>query len=126
MTTELHMSFLAEPKDVNFGGHVHGGEVMKWMDQIGYALAVKYSKGYAVTKFVDNINFKSPMKIGDLVSLSAKIMSVGVTSMRIEIHVKSENLQTEVVSDNCSCEMIFVAVDKEGNKRSLKSTLFTA
>jgi acyl-CoA hydrolase len=125
MTTELHMSFLAEPKDVNFGGHVHGGEVMKWMDQIGYALAVKYSKGYAVTKFVDNINFKSPMKIGDLVSLSAKIMSVGVTSMRIEIHVKSENLQTEVVSDNCSCEMIFVAVDKEGNKRSLKSTLFT-
>ena len=125
MTTDLHMSFLAEPKDVNFGGHVHGGEVMKWMDQIGYALAVKYSKGYAVTKFVDNINFKSPMKIGDLVSLSAKIMSVGVTSMRIEIHVKSENLQTEVVSDNCSCEMVFVAVDKEGNKRSLKSTLFT-
>jgi|688.fasta_scaffold1478414_2 acyl-CoA hydrolase len=124
MTTELLMSFLAEPKDVNFGGHVHGGEVMKWMDQIGYALAVKYSKGYAVTKFVDNINFKSPMKIGDLVSLSAKIMSVGVTSMRIEIHVKSENLETEIVSDNCSCEMVFVAVDKEGNKRSLKSTLF--
>jgi acyl-CoA hydrolase len=90
MTTELHMSFLAEPTDVNFGGHVHGGEVMKWMDQIGYALAVKYSKGYAVTKFVDNINFKSPMKIGDLVSLSAKIMSVGVTSIRIEIHVKEK------------------------------------
>ena len=124
MTTELLMSFLAEPKDVNFGGHVHGGEVMKWMDQIGYALAVKYSKGYAVTKFVDNINFKSPMKIGDLVSLSAKIMSVGVTSMRIGIHVKSENLQTEVVSDNCSCEMVFVAVDKVGNKRSLESKLF--
>lgn len=124
MTTELFMSFLAEPKDVNFGGHVHGGEVMKWMDQIGYALAVKYSKGYAVTKFVDNINFKSPMKIGDLVSLSAKILSVGVTSMRIEIHVKSENLETEIVSDNCSCEMVFVAVDKEGNKRSLESTLF--
>ena len=124
MTTELHMSFLAEPTDVNFGGHVHGGEVMKWMDQIGYALAVKFSKGYAVTKFVDNINFNSPMKIGDLVSLSAKIVSVGVTSIRINIHVKSENLQTEVVSENCSCEMVFVAVDKEGNKRKLNSGLF--
>ena len=124
MTTELHMSFLAEPKDVNFGGHVHGGEVMKWMDQIGYALAVKYSKGYAVTKFVDNINFNSPMKIGDLVSLSARIVSVGVTSMRIDIHVKSENLQTEVVSENCSCEMVYVAVDKEGNKRKLNSDFF--
>jgi len=120
MTTELTMSFLAEPKDVNFGGHVHGGEVMKWMDQIGYALAVKYSKGYAVTKFVDNINFTSPMKIGDLVSLSAKILSVGTTSMRIEICVTSENLFTEVISDNCSCEMVFVAVDKQGNKRNLE------
>jgi acyl-CoA hydrolase len=124
MTKELHMSFLAEPKDVNFGGHVHGGEVMKCMDQIGYALAVKFSKGYAVTKFVDNINFNSPMKIGDLVSLSARIASVGVTSMRIDIHVKSENLQTEVVSENCSCEMVFVAVDKEGNKRKLNSDFF--
>ena len=120
MTTELTMSFLAEPKDVNFGGHVHGGEVMKWMDQIGYALAVKYSKGYAVTKFVDNINFTSPMKIGDLVSLSAKILSVGTTSMRIEICVTSENLLTEVISDNCSCEMVLVAVDKQGNKRNLE------
>jgi acyl-CoA hydrolase len=120
MTTELTMSFLAEPKDVNFGGHVHGGEVMKWMDQIGYALAVKYSKGYAVTKFVDKINFTSPMKIGDLVSLSAKILSVGTTSMRIEICVTSENLLSEVISENCSCEMVFVAVDKQGSKRNLE------
>ena len=120
MTTELTMSFLAEPKDVNFGGHVHGGEVMKWMDQIGYALAVKYSKGYAVTKFVNNINFTSPMKIGDLVSLSAKILSVGTTSMRIEISVISENLLTEVISANCSCEMVFVAVDQHGRKRNLE------
>lgn len=120
MTTELTMSFLAEPKDVNFGGHVHGGEVMKWMDQIGYALAVKYSKGYAVTKFVDNINFTSPMKIGDLVSLTAKILSVGTTSMHIQICVTSENLLTEVISDNCSCEMVFVAVDKQGSKRNLE------
>ena len=120
MSTELTMSFLAEPKDVNFGGHVHGGEVMKWMDQIGYALAVKYSKGYAVTKFVNNINFTSPMKIGDMVSLSAKILSVGTTSMRIEISVTSENLLSEIISENCSCEMVFVAVDKQGIKRNLE------
>ncbi len=103
---------------------MHGGEVMKWMDQIGYALAVKFSKGYAVTKFVDNINFNSPMKIGDLISLSARIVSVGVTSMRFEIHVKSENLQTKIISDNCSCDMVFVAVDKGGNKRNIDAKLF--
>ena len=119
MDNQLSMSFLAEPSDVNFGGHVHGGEVMKWMDQIGFALAVKYSKGYAVTKFVDNINFMSPMKIGDLISLNAKIIRCGQTSMQIEIHVSSENLKSGVVSENCSCEMVFVAVDESGKKRSL-------
>ena len=79
MNDNLEMAFLAEPNDVNFGGHVHGGEVMKWMDQIGYALAVRYSKGYAVTKFVDNIDFMKPMKIGDLVRLKAHIVYSGET-----------------------------------------------
>lgn len=124
ITTKLHMSLLAEPTDVNFGGYVYGGEVMKWMEQIGYALPVKFSKGDAVTKFVDNINFNSKMKIGDLISLPAKIVTVGVTSMQIEIHVKSKNLQTEIVSYNCSCEMVFVSVDKEGNKRNIDAKLF--
>ena len=44
MDTKLSMSFLAEPNDANFSGNVHGGKVMKWIDEVGYALAVKYSK----------------------------------------------------------------------------------
>jgi acyl-CoA hydrolase len=116
---KLEMSFLAEPTDVNFGGSVHGGEVMKWMDQVGYALAVRYSGGYAVTKFVDNIEFINPMRIGDLVRLEAEIMSIGNTSMNIRIKVTSENLKTEKVVSNCSCTMVFVAVDADGRKRFL-------
>jgi acyl-CoA hydrolase len=115
---KLEMSFLAEPTDVNFGGSVHGGEVMKWMDQVAYALAVRYSGGYAVTKFVDNIEFVNPMHIGDLVRLDAEIISTGNTSMNIRIHVTSENLRTEKIVLNCSCNMIFVAVDSDGRKRS--------
>jgi acyl-CoA hydrolase len=113
------MSFLAEPNDVNFGGKVHGGEVMKWMDQIGYALAVRYSKGYAVTKFVDNINFENPMKIGDLVHMHAEIKSIGNTSMNIFIQVESENLRIGTRMPNCSCTMVFVAMDEEGKKRKV-------
>lgn len=119
MNNTLEMSFLAEPTDVNYGGHVHGGEVMKWMDQIGYAIAVKYSKGYAVTKFVDNIDFMNPMRIGDLVHLQASITSTGNSSMTIKISVNSENLQTGKSVDNCSCTMVFVAVDASGKKRSI-------
>lgn len=114
------MAFLAEPTDVNFGGQVHGGEVMRWMDQIGYALAVRYSRGYAVTKFVDNIDFLCPMKIGHLVHLRASILSTGRTSMNIQIEVSSEELNTGRTVTNCTCTMVFVAVDAEGNKRVLE------
>lgn len=120
MQTTLSMSFLAEPKDVNYGGTVHGGEVMKWMDQAGYALAVKYSKGYAVTKFVDNIDFINPIRIGDLVKLDAEITNTGKTSIHIKISVTSENLKTDKLVNNCTCEMVFVAIDDAGNKRLLK------
>jgi uncharacterized protein (TIGR00369 family) len=119
MDNKLKMSFLADPTDVNFGGSVHGGEVMKWMDNIGYALAARYSKGYAVTKFVDNINFHNPIKIGNLVLLNAEIIKVGTTSMLINIEVKSENLVTNKLVNNCSCEMTFVAINTEGNKRKI-------
>jgi len=121
MDNKLNMSFLADPTDVNFGGSVHGGEVMKWMDNIGYALAARYSKGYAVTKFVDNINFHNPIKIGNLVLLYAEIIKVGTTSMTINIEVKSENLITNNLVSNCSCEMTFVAVDNKGLKRKISN-----
>ena len=54
---KLKMSFLAEPSDANYRGNVHGGKVMKWIDEVGYALSVQYSGKYCVTKFVDDIEF---------------------------------------------------------------------
>jgi len=89
---KMEMSFLAEPNDANYKGNVHGGKVMKWIDEIGYALSVKYTKKYCVTKFVDDIEFLKPINIGDLVKLDAEIIKVGVSSLRIKIIVNSENL----------------------------------
>ena len=119
MTDKMKMSFLAEPTDVNFSGKVHGGEVMRWIDQAGYAFAVKYSKGYAVTKWVDNIEFINPMHIGDLVHIESTLVKTGNTSMNFHVEVLSENLKTGTQVINCQCDIVFVAVDKEGNKRSL-------
>jgi len=92
------------------------------MDQIGYALAVRYSRGYAVTKFVDNIDFKKPMKIGHLVHLKAQITSTGQSSMNIDIEVTSEDLGTGLIVHNCCCTMVFVAIDDEGKKRVLSKS----
>ena len=114
------MTFLAEPTDVNFSGKVHGGEVMKWMDQAGYAYAVQYSKGYAVTRIVDNIEFVNPMRIGDLVRVETTLLSTGTTSMTFRLEVYSENLTNGLEKLNCSCQMVFVAVDENGKKRSIQ------
>jgi len=115
------MSFLAEPTDVNFSGKVHGGEVMRWIDQAGYAFAVQYSKGYAVTKLVDNIEFINSMKIGDLVIIDTVLTRVGTTSMGFKVEVYSENLTSGNRVLNCACNMVFVAVDENGSKRNLIS-----
>ena len=117
MDTKLNMILLAKPTDVNFGGSVHGGEVMKWMDQLGYALAVRSTGGYAVTKFVDNIDFLNPINIGDLVRIDAEIIHTGRTSVNIALQVTSENLISRNIVKNCSCNMVFVAIDENGHKR---------
>lgn len=71
---DLTFRFLAEPSDVNFGGKVHGGVVMKWIDQVGFAAASGWSGHYCVTVAVGGIRFVAPVRIGDLVAVSAKLV----------------------------------------------------
>ena len=113
------MSFLAEPNDANYSGNVHGGKVMKWIDEIGYALSVQFTKRYCVTKFVDDIEFLKPINIGDLVKLKAKIIKVGNSSLRIKVDVLSLNLIKNILKKNCECFIVFVALDDKGNKVSI-------
>ena len=117
----LKMSFLAEPTDANYRGNVHGGKVMKWIDEVGYALSVQYTPKYCVTKFVDDIEFLKPILIGDLVMLKAKVIKVGKTSLRINVKVSSENLIDKVKKQNCECDIVFVSIDDNGNKIKFSS-----
>ena len=116
----LQLSFLAQTTDVNYRGTVHGGKVMKWIDEAGYALAAQYTGKYCVTKFVDDIEFLKPIHIGDLVKLEAEIIKVGKTSLRIKIDVSSTNLIKNKSKKNCECFVVFVAVDEKGNKTVIK------
>ena len=112
----LQLSFLAQTTDVNYRGTVHGGKVMKWIDEAGYALAAQHTGKYCVTKFVDDIEFKNPISIGDLVLVEASVLRLGTTSIRIHVTVASENLITGERKDNCACDIVFVALDEQGNK----------
>lgn len=106
--------FITEPNDVNFGGNVHGGNVMRWIDQAGFACASKWCETYAVTVYVGGIRFLKPIKIKDLVRIDADIIYTGRTSMHIKIDVFSRPVtETEFVKKT-HCVIVFVAVDENG------------
>jgi len=113
---ELALRFLAEPADVNYGGKVHGGVVMKWIDLAGYAAAVGWSGRYCVTVAVGGIRFVAPVRIGDIVTVSAKLVYTGTSSMHFGIDVTAQDPGFEGKADAgprlCThCVIVFVALD---------------
>lgn len=106
--------FLSEPGDVNFGGKVHGGAVMKWIDQTAYTCAVKYSSQYCVTVYVGGIRFVNPIHIGDIVEVQARILYTGRTSMHIGVDIMTINPKTKVEIKATHCVIVFAAVDDAG------------
>lgn len=113
---EVEFRFLAEPGDVNFGGKVHGGMVMKWIDQAGYAAAVGWSGRYCVTVAVGGIQFVVPILIGDLVTVRSKLIHTGTSSMHFAVDVLARDLKTAAERLATSCVIIFVALDAPDGK----------
>jgi acyl-CoA hydrolase len=108
---EVTFRFLAEPTDVNFGGKVHGGMVMKWIDQAGYAAAVSWSGRYCVTVAVGGIQFVQPILIGDLVTVRCKLIRTGTSSMHFGVDVIACDLKVRQERLATSCVIVFVALD---------------
>jgi uncharacterized protein (TIGR00369 family) len=89
------------PSMVNFSGSMHGGELLKLLDQVASATSRRYSRGYCVTAKVLAVEYFDPISIGDLVTCTGTITSVGRTSMVVDIEVKSESMYTgEIVPTN--------------------------
>ncbi|MFN8439191.1 MAG: acyl-CoA thioesterase [Caldilineaceae bacterium] len=110
----ITLRFLAEPSEINFGGKVHGGTVMKWIDQAGYTCAVGWSGQYCVTIYVGGIRFFQPILIGDLVEVQAKLIYTGTTSMHIAVDVWAGDPKVTARRKTTHCIIIFVAVDGGG------------
>ena len=93
MQDQITFQFISEPSDVNFGGKVHGGEVMKWIDQTAYACATGYAQNYCVTVYVGGIRFYRPINIGAIVKVEAQVIYTGTTSIHIAVNVFSRKLK---------------------------------
>ena len=112
--SSITLRFLAEPSTIAFGGKVHGGTVMKWIDEAGYACATRWARRYCVTVSVGSIRFQRPIKLGDLVEVEARLAYTGTTSMNISVQVRAGDIKTGDMYDITECVLVFVAVDPEG------------
>lgn len=107
------------PAYANFGGKIHGGIILSLMDKVAYACAAKHSGGYCVTVAVDNVEFRAPINVGDLVSLVASINYVGRTSLIVGIRVTAENIETGTISHTNTSYFTMVAKNKDGSLREV-------
>jgi acyl-CoA hydrolase len=110
----LSMTVLMTPDMANFSGNVHGGTILKLLDQAAYACASRYAQRYVVTLSVDRVMFRQPVHVGELVTFLASVNHTGTTSMEVGIKVIAENIRSKVVRHANSCFFTMVAVDDDG------------
>lgn len=108
------MSEIMTPDMVNFHGNIHGGHVLGFLDRVAYACAARYASKNVVTLSVDQVVFKEPIYVGELVTFFATVNYVGKTSMEIGIRVLAENLITSQSRHTNTCYFTMVAVDEHG------------
>jgi acyl-CoA hydrolase len=112
--SELTMTVLMTPDMANFSGNVHGGAILKLLDEVAYACAARYSGSYVVTLSVDRVTFKEPIHVGELVTFLASVNYVGRSSMEIGIRVEAHDILKKVKRHTNSCYFTMVAVSEDG------------
>ncbi len=112
-SNHLTMTVLMTPDKANFSGNVHGGTVLKYLDEVAYACASRYAGQYVVTLSVDQVMFKQPIHVGDLVTFMASVNYTGTTSMEVGIKVVTEDIRTRQTRHTNSCYFTMVAMDAD-------------
>ena len=116
---QLTMTVLMTPDTANFSGKVHGGSILKLLDQVAYACASRYAGRYVVTLSVDQVMFRQPIQVGELVTFLASINHTGTSSMEVGIKVVAEDIRAKVVRHVNSCFFTMIAVDDGGKPVSV-------
>lgn len=119
------MTVLMTPDMANFSGHVHGGAILRLLDQVAYACAARYSGCYVVTVSADQVTFREPVYVGELLTFRATINYTGNTSMEVGIHVEAESIRERSSRHVLTCYFTMVAVDAEGNSTPVEPVPIT-
>ena len=99
-------------QDANIAGNVHGGWIMKLCDDVAAIAATRLAGGRVVTAAVDEMRFRSPVHVGDVVTLRGKVNATWRTSMEVGVRVEAENVRTGRVTHTCTAYLTMVALDE--------------
>jgi acyl-CoA hydrolase len=106
-------------QDANVAGNVHGGWIMKLCDDVAVIAATRHAGGRVVTAGVDQMVFRSPVRVGDVVTLRATVNAVWRTSLEVGVRVEAENVRDDLVTHTCSAYLTMVALDDDERPRPI-------
>ncbi len=112
--SRVTLAMLMQPMDANLQGNVHGGVIMRLMDEAGGSAAMRHAGRPVVTVAVDQVLFREPIHLGDLVTLTAALTYVGRTSLETRIEVTAQNLLTGECTHTNTAYFVYVALDETG------------
>lgn len=121
--SRVTLSQLMHPEHANLLGNVHGGWIMKLVDEAGALACMRHAQKKVVTVAIDSMTFRQPIRIGDLIILNAEVTYTGRTSMEAEVTVIAENPVTGAQSHTNTAYLVYVALDNEGKPTSVPALI---
>lgn len=115
--SRVTLSIQMQVTDANIAGNVHGGTIMKLVDNAAGLAAAKHAGGYAVTAVMDEMSFLEPVYLSDVVTLKASVNQAFNTSMEVGVRVDAESFVTGKTTHTSSAYLVFVAIDDSGKPR---------
>jgi acyl-CoA hydrolase len=115
--SRVTLSIQMQVTDANIAGNVHGGTIMKLVDNAAGLAAAKHAGGYAVTAVMDEMSFLEPVYLSDVLTLKASVNQAFNTSMEIGVRVEAESFVTGKTTHTSSAYLVFVAIDDSGEPR---------
>ena len=112
--SRVTLSQLMHPEHTNLLGNVHGGWIMKLVDEAAALACMRHAQKKVVTVAIDSMTFRRPIRIGDLIILNAEVSYTGRTSMEAEVHVVAENPITGKRTHTNTAYLVYVALDDRG------------
>jgi|SRR3990170_932765 len=121
--SQVTLSQLMHPEHANLLGNVHGGWIMKLVDEAGALACMRHAQKKVVTVAIDSMTFRQPIRIGDLIILNAKVTYTGNTSMEAEVQVIAENPVTGEQTNTNTAYLVYVALDDEGHPSAVPALI---